>query len=148
MEIKRILFPTDFSEGALNALPYAVDIARSYGAKLYMLHVIYDIATASGLHVPHISVDEMYKELDASARKELEKFGADIIKDIKDIEYSVIRGIPYEEILKFAKEKQIDLIVIGTHGRKGLDRVLFGSTAERVVRNASCPVLTVRESKK
>lgn len=148
MEIKRILFPTDFSEGALNALPYAVDIARSYGAKLYMLHVIYDIATASGLHVPHISVDEMYKELDASARKELEKFGADIIKDIKDVEYSVIRGIPYEEILKFAKEKQIDLIVIGTHGRKGLDRVLFGSTAERVVRNASCPVLTVRESKK
>lgn len=148
MEIKRILFPTDFSEGALNALPYAVDIARSYGAKLYMLHVIYDIATASGLHVPHISVDEMYKELDASARKELEKFGADIIKDIKDIEYSVIRGIPYEEILKFAKEKQIDLIVIGTHGRKGLDRVLFGSTAERVVRNATCPVLTVRESKK
>lgn len=148
MEIKRILFPTDFSEGALNALPYAVDIAKSYGAKLYMLHVIYDIATASGLHVPHISVDEMYKELDASARKELEKFGADVIRGIKDVEYVVIRGIPYEEILKFAKENKIDLIVIGTHGRKGLDRVLFGSTAERVVRNSSCPVLTVREPKK
>jgi nucleotide-binding universal stress UspA family protein len=148
MEIKKILFPTDFSEGALNALPYAVDIAKSYGAKLYMLHVIYDIATASGLHVPHVSVDEMYKELDISAKKELERFGVDIIKDIKDVEYTVIRGIPYEEILKFAKEKNIDLIVIGTHGRKGLDRVLFGSTAERVVRNASCPVLTVREPKK
>ncbi|BCB95506.1 universal stress protein [Dissulfurispira thermophila] len=147
MEIKKILFPTDFSEGALNALPYAVDLAKSYGAKLYMLHVIYDIATASGLYVPHISVDEMYKELDASARKELEKFGVDKRMDIKDVEYTVIRGIPYEEILKFASEKNIDLIVIGTHGRKGLDRVLFGSTAERVVRNASCPVLTVREPK-
>ena len=55
-----------------------------------------------------------------------------------------MRGIPYEEILKFAAEKGISLIVIGTHGRKGLDRVLFGSTAERVVRNAPCPVLTVR----
>lgn len=148
MEIKKILFPTDFSEGALNALPYAVDLAKSYGAKLHMLHVVYDIATASGLYVPHISVDEMYKELDASARKELEKFGADKRMDLKDVEYTVIRGIPYEEILKFAEEKNIDLIVIGTHGRKGIDRVLFGSTAERVVRNASCPVLTVRGLKK
>jgi nucleotide-binding universal stress UspA family protein len=68
--------------------------------------------------------------------------------DLKDVEYTVIRGIPYEEILKFAEEKNIDLIVIGTHGRKGIDRVLFGSTAERVVRNASCPVLTVRGLKK
>lgn len=148
MDIKKILFPTDFSEGSANALPYAVDLAKNYGAKLYMLHVIYDIATASGLHVPHVSVDEMYKELLASAKKELERFGADILKDLKDIEYTIIRGIPYEEILKFAKENNIDLIVIGTHGRKGLDRVLFGSTAERVVRNSSCPVLTVREPKK
>jgi nucleotide-binding universal stress UspA family protein len=148
MEIKKILFPTDFSEGSLNALPYAVDLAKTYGAKIYMLHVIYDIATASGLHIPHVSVDEMYKELYTSAKKELEKFGADIIKDIKDIEYTVIRGIPYEEILKFSKEKNVDIIVIGTHGRKGLDRVLFGSTAERVVRNSSCPVLTVREQRK
>lgn len=148
MEIKKILFPTDFSEGALNALPYALDMAKSYGAKVYLLHVIYDIATASGLHIPHISVDEMYKELDASARKELEKFGLEQRRDLKDVEHTVIRGIPYEEILKFALEKSIDLIVIGTHGRKGLDRVLFGSTAERVVRNASCPVLTVREPKK
>ncbi len=148
MEIKKILFPTDFSEGALNALPYAVDLAKNYGAKLHMLHVVYDIATASGLYVPHISVDEMYKELDASAQKELEKFGADKRMDLKDVEYTVIRGIPYEEILKFAEEKNIDLIVIGTHGRKGIDRVLFGSTAERVVRNASCPVLTIRGTKK
>lgn len=147
MEIKRILFPTDFSDGALNALPYALDMAKSYGAKLYLLHVIYDIATASGLHIPHISVDEMYKELDASARKELEKFGLEQRRVLKDVEHTVIRGVPYEEILKFAQEKNIDLIVMGTHGRKGLDRVLFGSTAERVVRNASCPVLTVREPK-
>jgi nucleotide-binding universal stress UspA family protein len=148
MEIKRILFPTDFSEGAMNALPYAVDMVRHYGAKLYMLHVIYDIATASGLYIPHISVDEMYKELKAEARKELEKFGAIERQDVKNIEYAILRGVPYEEILKFVEKNNIDLVVIGTHGRKGLDRVLFGSTAERVVRNAPCPVLTVREPKK
>jgi nucleotide-binding universal stress UspA family protein len=144
MKIKRILFPTDFSEGAKNALPYAIDMARTYGAKLYFLHVLYDIATASGLHIPHTSVDVMYSDLRATAQKELERFGLKEREDLKDVEYSVSRGVPYEEILTFAKNNNIDLIVIGTHGRKGIDRVLFGSTAERVVRNSACPVLTVR----
>jgi nucleotide-binding universal stress UspA family protein len=144
MLTKRILFPTDFSEGALNALPYAVDFTRNYGAKLFMLHVIYDVATASGLYVPHISVDEMYRDMEVNAKKQLENFGVEERRDLKDIEYTVLRGVPYEEILRFEKEKDIDLIVIGTHGRRGLDRFLFGSTAEKVVRYAHCPVLTVR----
>ncbi len=145
MQIKKILFPTDFSEGAKNALPYAIDMAKTFGAKLYLMHVIYDIATASGLHVPHTSVDQMYSEIKTSAQKELERFGLKEREGLTDVEYSIKRGVPYEEILKFAKENNINLIVIGTHGRKGIDRVLFGSTAERVVRNSSCPVLTVRE---
>lgn len=148
MEIKKILFPTDFSEGALNALSYAVDLAKNYGAKLYIFHAIYDVVTASGWYVPHISFDEMYKEVESAARKELEKFGLEEKRGLKDIEHIIVKGVPYEEILKFAKENNIDLIVIGTHGRKGLDRALFGSTAERVVRNSTCPVLTVREPKK
>jgi universal stress protein A len=61
--------------------------------------------------------------------------------------YYVIRGLPYEEILKFVKENNIDLIVIGTHGRTGIDRVIFGSTAQRVVRHSPCPVLTVKAKK-
>lgn len=145
MKIKKILFPTDFSEGAMSALPYAVEMAKTYGAKLYLLHVIYDIVTASGLHVPHTSVDKMYEEMLENAQKELERFGLKHREGLNNVEYSVKRGVPYEEILKFAKDNDIDLIVIGTHGRKGLDRVLFGSTAERVVRNSTCPVLTVRE---
>ncbi|MCX8031586.1 MAG: universal stress protein [Thermodesulfovibrionales bacterium] len=144
MQIKKILFPTDFSEGAKHAIPYAVDMAKSYGAKLYLLHVIYDIATASGLHVPHSSIDQMYAELESTAKKELERFGFKEREDLKDVEYVIKRGVPYEEILKFAKDNSIDLIIMGTHGRTGLDRVLFGSTAERVVRNSTCPVLTVR----
>ena len=146
MNIKKILFPTDFSQSSISALNYAVDLAKNYGAKLYMMHVIYDIATSSGTYVPHISMTGMYEELEAGARKEMDRFGVDERKDLKDIEYTVIRGIPYEEILKFAGNEKVDMIVIGTHGRKGLDRMLFGSTAERVVRNAACPVLTVRGS--
>ncbi|NTU42863.1 MAG: universal stress protein [Nitrospirales bacterium] len=145
MEIKKILFPTDFSEGAMNALPYAIDLAKSYGAQIYLMHVVYDIASASGLYVPHVSVSEMYKELEASAEKELERFGIEQRRDLKDVQYVLRRGVPYEEVLKFSQEEGINLIVIGSHGRKGIDRVLFGSTAERIVRNASCPVLTVRE---
>lgn len=144
MLTERILLPTDFSEGALHALPYALDIAKSCGAKLFLLHVIYDVATASGLYVPHISFDEMYSDLEKSARKELEKFGCEELGDLKNVEYTVLRGIPYESVLNFAREKNIDLIVIATHGRKGLDHFLFGSTAEKIVRYAQCPVLTVR----
>ncbi|MFZ6017854.1 MAG: universal stress protein [Nitrospirota bacterium] len=144
MEIKRILFPTDFSEGSAHALPYAVDMAKHYGARLYIIHVIYDIAKTTGWYVPHVSMDEVYKDMEQAAKKELDKCWFEEMRGFKDIERSVVTGVPYEEIIKFVNENKIDLIVMGTHGRKGIDRILFGSTATQVVRNAPCPVLTVR----
>ena len=147
MKIKKILFPTDFTEGALAAMPYVADLAASYGAKLYLLHVIYDMSASTGLHVPHISLNAMYEEMQKGAEKEIGDFGAEMSVKLKDVETRVLRGVPYEEILKFARENGVDLIVMGTHGRSGLDRVIFGSTAEKVVRNAECPVLTVRSQK-
>jgi len=147
MKIKSILLPTDFSDGSLYALSYAVEMAKANDSKLYLLHVLYDIASASGLYIPHTSVDVMYREMEESAKKELERFGWQQREGLKNVEYSVIRGLPYEEILKFAKEKNIDLIVIGTHGKTGIDRVIFGSTAQRVVRHSTCPVLTVKATK-
>ncbi len=144
MEIKRILFPTDFSEGSANAIPYVVGMARQYGARLYILHVVYDIAKITGWYVPHVTVDELYADMETSARKEIERCCVEELRGFKDVDRVLLRGVPYEEIIKFAADNSIDLIVIGTHGRKGLDRMLFGSTAEQVVRNAPCPVLTVR----
>ncbi|MEW6002487.1 MAG: universal stress protein [Nitrospirota bacterium] len=144
MEIKSILFPTDFSEGSLNAVEYAVDLARRYSAKLYLLHVIHDVVRASGFYMPHMSLDELYKDMEESAKKELERLGIDDLRDLKNVERLVLRGVPYEEIIRFANDSRIDLIVIGTYGRRGLDRVLFGSTATQIVRYAECPVLTVR----
>jgi nucleotide-binding universal stress UspA family protein len=144
MEIRRILFATDFSEGSSHALPYAADIARQYGAKLFLVHVIYDVAKSAGWYVPHVSIDEIYHDMEKSARAELEKSFVDEMRGLKDVERVVLKGIPYEEISKFAGEKKIDLVVLGTHGRRGIDRMLFGSTAEQVVRNAPCPVLSVR----
>ncbi|MDP2168095.1 MAG: universal stress protein [Thermodesulfovibrionales bacterium] len=144
MEIKRILYPTDFSEGSLVAVPLLADLVKKYGAKLYILHVIYDIATASGWYVPHTSMDEVYKDMEIAAGKELQKCCVEELRGHKDIERVTVKGIPHEEIVKFIVGNGIDLLVMGTHGRKGLDRVLFGSTASKAVRNAPCPVLTVR----
>lgn len=144
MEIRRILFATDFSEGSSHALPYAADIARQYGAKLFLVHVIYDVAKSAGWYVPHVSIDEIYHDMEKSARAELEKSFVDEMRGLIDVEHVVLKGVPYEEISKFAGEKKIDLVVLGTHGRRGIDRMLFGSTAEQVVRNAPCPVLSVR----
>ena len=144
MEIKKILFATDFSEGSINALPYAVDIAMRHGAKIYAVHVIFDMTKAAGWYVPHASAEEVYADLEKSARKQLEKTFSEDMRKFKDFENVLLRGTPYEEITKFAEANKIDLIVLATHGRTGIDRLIFGSTAEQVVRYAPCPVLSVR----
>ncbi len=144
MKIERILFPTDFSEGSSHALPYAVDLAKHYNAKLYIFHVIYDVGKAFQLHVPHISADELHKEMNKWAMDEIGKSYVEEIRGLPGVEKKVLIGIPYEEIIKFAENEKIDIIVIGTYGRSGLERFIFGSTAERVVRRAPCAVMTVR----
>jgi nucleotide-binding universal stress UspA family protein len=145
MKVENILFPTDFSEGSFHALPYAVDLTKHYNARLYILHVIYDVAEATTIsHIPHISVDELYKEMREWAENEIENCCIEEIRGLPDVKKVVLKGKPYEEIVRFATEKKIDMIVMGTYGREGLERFIFGSTAERVVRRAPCPVMTVR----
>ena len=147
MEIKGILFPTDFSDGSAQALQYAVEFAKKYSAKLYIIHVIYDMAKGSGLYVPHVSMDQLYKDIQEGAKKELDNFGVEALESMKNVERIVMTGVPHHEIVEFANKNKIDVIVIGTHGRTGIDRLLFGSTASQVVRNSPCPVLTVRVPK-
>jgi nucleotide-binding universal stress UspA family protein len=146
MEIRKILFPTDFSKGSEVSASYALDLARRYGARLHVLHVIYDIEKGAGWYVSHINTEELYREMRASAEKEMERLGGEQLEGYKDMEHAVLRGVPYEEIIRYAEDNGVDLIVMGSHGRKGLDRVIFGSTAAKVVKNAHCPVLTVRDT--
>ncbi|MBI5055700.1 MAG: universal stress protein [Nitrospirae bacterium] len=144
MKVERILFATDFSEGASLALPFAVDLTKQYNAKLHIMHVVYDFAKATGMHVPHMSQEELYKDLNQWAMKEMDTFSIEQVRGLPNVEKIVVKGIPYEEITKYASSQKIDIIVIGTYGRSGLERFLFGSTAERVVRSAPCAVMTVR----
>ena len=144
MKVDRILFPTDFSDGSFHALPDAADLAKTYNAKLYILHIIYDVTEATASHIPHISADELYKDLNEWAVKEIDNCCIEEIRSLPDVEKKVVKGIPYEEVIKFASDNEIDIIVMGTYGRAGFERFIFGSTVEKVVRRAPCPVLTVR----
>lgn len=144
MQVKTILFPTDFSQGARAAMDYAISLAQDYEAKLVLLYVIQDISIAEWYIPSSISVTDLVEDMQKSAWKEMEKWNAEVAAKVKDVEQMVIRGVPFVEIIKAAKNKNADMIVIGTHGRTGIDHMLFGSTAEKVVRKAPCPVLTVR----
>lgn len=144
MQISTILFPTDFSQGARAAMDHAVSLARDYNAKLILLYVIQDISIAEWYIPSSLSVTDLIEDMQKSAWKEMDKWAAEVSGAGREIGKMVVRGVPFVEIIKTAKDTNADLIVIGTHGRTGIDHMLFGSTAEKVVRKAPCPVLTVR----
>jgi nucleotide-binding universal stress UspA family protein len=144
MQIKTILFPTDFSNGARAAMDYALSLAQDYQAKLILLYVIQDISIAEWYIPSTLSVADLVEDMQKSAWKEMDKWAAEAAGRVTDVEKLVERGVPFVEIIRTSKEKKADMIVIGTHGRTGIDHMLFGSTAEKVVRKAPCPVLTVR----
>ena len=141
-----ILFATDFSESSANAFKYAFQLAEKFSARLVLVHVINEPVDLRGFYVPHISFDNLEKEIAEGAEKMMERFCQDNLPPGFDHEKYVVTGIPYEEIVGKAESCGADLVIMGTHGRKGLDHMLFGSTAERVVRGARCPVMTVRLS--
>lgn len=140
----KILYATDFSENSAHAFDYALTLARKFEARLTIIHVINEPVDLRGFYVPHISFEKLEKEIEEGAEKMMDKFCRTRAKDFTNYETLIVAGIPYEEILKKAAEQQSSLIVLGTQGRKGIDHFLFGSTAERVVRNATCPVMTIR----
>lgn len=145
-QFEKILFANDFSENSEHAFDYALTLARKFDARLIIIHVINEPVDLRGFYVPHISFETLEKEIEEGAEKMMQKFCRTRIKDFANYETVIVAGIPYEEILKKADAENVSLIVLGTQGRKGIDHFLFGSTAERVVRNAKSPVMTVRLS--
>lgn len=146
-EIKNILFPIDFSEGSEKAFSYALSLAKKYGARIDVIHVIHQIADMTGFYVPHISFDVIEKEMEEAAGDNLQRFCDNNLKGIKH-ETHIKMGTPFVEIISAAKNLGSNIIVMGTHGRSGIDHILFGSTAEKVVRKSPIPVLTVRQSER
>ena len=143
-DFKTILFATDFSESSDYAFQYAFALAKKFGARLLVMHVINEPVDLRGFYVPHISFEKLEEEIEEGAKKMMEKFCRTHIREYDNFETLIVPGIPYDEIIKKAAESSADLIVLGTHGRTGLDHVLFGSTAEKVVRKSPVPVMTIR----
>ena len=134
IDLKVILHPTDFSEMARYALPYAIEFARRYGARLDLHHVLELSYSAIAL------AEESVAKAEADLRQLIppdEREGLDVVT-------LVARGKPFVEIVRMARQRQADLIILSTHGHSGLEYALMGSTAEKVVRKAPCPVLTIR----
>ncbi|MFP3869841.1 MAG: universal stress protein [Syntrophobacteria bacterium] len=147
VKIKRILFPLDFSECSYQVLPYALSLAEKYNAEIYLIYVARDLRYFSGFHVPHTSISGFIKEVVDAGEKMMDRVCEEHLQSCPSFERRVVVGDPAEEIIKIAESENIDLIVMGTHGRKGLDRTLFGSVAEHVVKNAPVPVLTIKPRK-
>lgn len=143
-EFRNILVATDFSESSDLAFNYALSLARKFEARLLIVHVINEPVDLRGFYVPHISFEKLEEEIEEGAQKMMEKFCRTHLGDYENYDSFIVPGIPYDEIIKKAGEENADLIVIGTHGRTGLDHVLFGSTAEKVVRKSPIPVMTIR----
>ena len=146
MNIRSILLPTDFSRCAESALPYAADLARQMKARLVCLHVVETVMPPVGYAAvaEPMPVVDIGGQLEESATRELPKLGAREECAGLDVEEVLVHGDAAGEIVRVARERDIDLIVISSHGRTGWGRMLFGSTAESVVRHAHCPVLVVK----
>ena len=147
VKIKRILFPTELREYSLKILPFVISMSEKYNSTIYLLHVIEDFLKWGGFYIPHISLDLYQKEAMETAGKLMDKVCRQQMQGCPDFERRIRSGDPAVEILKTIESEDIDLVVMGTHGYKGLEHAIFGSVAEKVVKNSAAPVLTINPYK-
>jgi nucleotide-binding universal stress UspA family protein len=146
MRVKKVLCAVDFSEPSREALHFAADLARQYDAELTLLHV-YQVPGYTFPDGVLVVGPEILNDLLSEISRSLDDWKKEAwVRGVAAVQTVSVQGSAAPEIVRFAKERDIDLIVVGTHGRGGLAHVLLGSVAEKVVRKAPCPVLTVRTS--
>ncbi|RQD67531.1 MAG: universal stress protein [Desulfonatronovibrio sp. MSAO_Bac4] len=142
-QIKNIMCAVDFSEMSAKVASYAQIIAKSLGASVNVVYVAPSLSQYVGFHVPPTSIENFVGEIVTGAEKTMDTFVEENFSEI-NVTGKVLSGYAAEEILNYADNENIDMIIMGTHGRKGIDRVLFGSVAEKIVKAARMPVMTVR----
>lgn len=144
--IKKILVPTDFSKLSLSAVEYASMIFELQSPKIYLMHVLENVQRTNSNKSRKDSI-KTNLENERNAKKQLHQITSQLLSTCGDVEEVVCYGEPFREIVRFAQDSKIDLIVISTHGRTGIAHVLLGSVAEKVVRYSAIPVLTVKPRK-
>jgi nucleotide-binding universal stress UspA family protein len=141
--VKKILFPIDFAATYETLVPWVETFAAKFDATVHVLFVAQDLSHFAAFYVPHGNIEEFQQQAIDSAKKRMAAATQELSKKFPKLETHVELGAPAEKILAFAQKEKIDLIIMGVHGRTGLDRMIFGSVASKVVKNASCPVLTL-----
>ena len=145
--VKSVLTPIDFSHNADTILKSAIFVAKTFQAELHIVFVVQNFEDYSGFFVPPVHLPNLEEELYASAQQQMDAFIADHKHLCEEAGVSfvsrVLAGDVGEEVVKYAAQKDIQLIVMGTHGYKGLERIMFGSVAEKIVKTAPCAVLTL-----
>jgi nucleotide-binding universal stress UspA family protein len=146
--INKILVPIDFSDYSKSSLKYAVNYAKHFQASLILVYVIEPVIYPPDFSMGQIAIPTPGLEMDKRAKEELDKLAEKEIPSGVSVKKIIKTGKPFVEIIETAAEEDVDLIIIATHGHSGVEHILFGSTAEKVVRKAPCPVLTLREPAK
>jgi nucleotide-binding universal stress UspA family protein len=142
-DFNKILVPIDFSKRSITVLRNAVYVAEKFEAELNVIFVVEDFSSLFEFSVPHISSDIQEEEMKRGAAKKMEDFLNENLNSSVASKSKVLIGHVVEEIIRFAEAEGIDLIIMGTHGYKGLERMLLGSVVEKVLRLSPCPVLTI-----
>jgi universal stress protein A len=143
--INKVLVPIDFSDYSKNALKYAAEFAKHFHSKMYLIYVIEPVIYPADFSMGQVAIPSTEMDLPKRAEEELQSLVASYIDPSLQVETLIKTGKPFVEINETAREKDVDLIIMATHGHTGVEHILFGSTAEKVVRKAPCPVLTLRE---
>jgi len=148
VEIKKILFPIDFTENSSKILPYALSMSEKYESMIYLLHVVEDLSKwGVGSFVPHLPLDSFKKDAMEGATKAMDRVCDRQLESCPNFQRMIVYGDPASEILKTIESEDIDMVVMGTHGRKGLEHTIFGSVAENVVKRSGVPVLVINPHK-
>lgn len=142
--LSSFLVPTDFSENALRALEVAKALASGGGAHLHLIHVVEPVVYPADWSYAQVGFADIEQELEENSKQEIAALAGTLMSEGFTVHTAVKRGRASDEICAYAKENDISVITIGTHGRSGFEHFLFGSTTERVLRKAPCPVLSVR----
>lgn len=143
MEIRKLVFPVDLSAVSAMMAPAVIAFGEAFDAEIHLVHAAVTMEEIAGIYGPDVLIGNFEKEVVQSAERELEKFEGKYFAAYPKRKRAVVQGDPVEAIIAYIEAELIDLVVMGTHGRKGLDKILFGSIADRMVRTSSVPVLTI-----
>lgn len=139
----KMLFPVDLSGVSPKVVPDVLEMAHKFNAEIHLLYVANTLEQYDTFYVPHPSLDRFEVELHEASERRLLDFEHEFFKDYPYVQRVVLDGKPVETILDYIKSQRIDMVVLGTRGRRGLDRMIFGSIAEQVVKESPVPVLSI-----